>query len=296
MLRARGRIRGRRADGSDPGAAPRATSRSRHRGPRRPPSRSSSRSGSSGTAASDRHSDAGSHGSRGQGHARRDETGGFTGAPGAHGRRGAARRPAARTSGCATRHARLRPGTGDRGAVALRGRARCGGGGGGCDCVRRRSRCAFRSRTRLGARRVAPRGSSSARAGLAARGEQMRRHERRVDHELSRSGGEPGTALRSPLLQQRPARAGLHAVAKPVLLVAPAIVGLERALHAWPPRAPGRRADDGARRPGAAAQTTQSTRRREASGNQVRASNAVRDLARASLSSQCRRLVAPEGR
>jgi hypothetical protein len=48
-------------------------------------------------------------------------------------------------------------------------------------------------------------------------------------------------------------------VAKPVLLVAPAIVGLDRALHAWPPRAPGRRAGHGARRPGAAAQTRQST-------------------------------------
>src|SRR5436190_636075 len=66
----------------------------------------------------------------------------------------------------------------------------------------------------------------------------MRIHERRAGHGLSRSGGEPGAALQSPILQQRPTGAGLHTMTEAVLLVASAIVGLERALHAWPPRAP----------------------------------------------------------
>ena len=182
MLRARGRIRGRRADGSDPGAAPRARSRSRRRGlgdglPRvlragRVVAAPRQATGTEMLVATDQ---------RGRGHARRERRRGLTEAPGAHGRRGAARRPAARASGCATQHARLRPGTDDRGAVALRGRARCGGGGGGCGCVRRRSRCGVRSRTRLGA---AP--GCAARQQLSTRGP---RRQRRADAKARKARG-----------------------------------------------------------------------------------------------------------
>lgn len=159
----------------------------------------------------------------------------------------------------ATPAARHRSGTDGRGEVALRDSSLRDAAGDGCGSARRRHRYDARWRTRLAADRVATRGNNSTRVGLAARGEQMRRHERRWDHGLSRSGGEPGPALQSPLLEQRAAGSGLHPMAKPVFLVAPTVVGLERALHAWPPRAPGRRASHGARRPGAAAQTPQST-------------------------------------
>ena len=159
----------------------------------------------------------------------------------------------------ATPAARHRSGTGGRSEVASSGSSPRDAGGDGSGSVRLHHRHDGRWRTRLGADQVGTRGNNSTRVGLAARGEQMRRHGRRGDHGLSRSGGEPGPALQSPLLQQRAAGSGLHPMAKPVLLVAPTVVGLERALHAWPPRAPGRRAGHGARRPGAAAQTPQST-------------------------------------
>ena len=152
-----------------------------------------------------------------------------------------------------------RPGTDGREATAPSGSRRRAGGVGECGSARRRFRYAARSRTRLAADRIVPRGNNSAREIPAESGEPMQGHERRVGHGLSRSGGEPGPALQSSLLQQCPPRAGLHPMAKPVLLVAPAVVGLERALHAWPPRAQVRRADHGARRPGTAAQTAQCT-------------------------------------
>jgi hypothetical protein len=162
---------------------------------------------------------------------------GVTGAPRAHGRPMTTTRRSTRPATSAASRHWLRPGTGGRGAVAPSARRRHGEDDGECGCARRHHPNGDRSRTQRAAVRAGTRDNRSARGGLAGNGEQLRKHERRVDHGLSRSGGEPGAALRSPVLQQRPARAGAHAVTEPVLLVAASVVGLERALHAWPPRA-----------------------------------------------------------
>ncbi len=49
------------------------------------------------------------------------------------------------------------------------------------------------------------------------------------------SGGQLMTALATTSGQNRPTRAGRHAVAKPVPFGPPAVVRLVRALHPWPP-------------------------------------------------------------
>lgn len=57
--------------------------------------------------------------------------------------------------------------------------------------------------------------------------------------ECARSSREAGAAPLAAAAQQRAPGAGPHPTAEAVLLLAPAIVRLERPFHAWPPRRPG---------------------------------------------------------
>ena len=98
--------------------------------------------------------------------------------------------------------------------------------------ARRRGRPRTRPAAALARRRDVPQPERPAPRAGAPRRAPRRSHGRGC----ARSGAEALAAALTPASEHRAAAAGAHPVAEAVLLLPLAVVGLERALHAWPPR------------------------------------------------------------
>lgn len=142
-----------------------------------------------------------------------------------------------RTSGWPRRRAHAR-GIPNRVATGRGARARPRASGGGPDSARLRGRHCGQRRTRPAAvPRRDPRRRFSFRRNRRRCADRVPARETTNDHGRARSGGQVGTALGATAPDDCPSPARAHPDPESVLLVPFPVVGLERPLHAWPPRA-----------------------------------------------------------